>query len=141
MKRQNRNWLFFAREDLKAAKVLFGEKIYSYVCFHSQQCVEKSLKALIEKKLKKAPKIHHLLELAEICKKAGWDMDNFKSDFFYLDKFYTLTRYPFVPGVVNGKVPNGKDAAKAIEIARKIYRFCFSEVGEKSIGGVWRKKQ
>jgi len=32
-------------------------------------------------------------------------------------------------------------AAKAIEIARKIYRFCFSEVGEKSIGGVWRKKQ
>jgi HEPN domain-containing protein len=41
------NWLTFAEEDLHSAKILFRESIYNKVCFHSQQCVENSLKALL----------------------------------------------------------------------------------------------
>ncbi|MFH1318346.1 MAG: HEPN domain-containing protein, partial [Candidatus Omnitrophota bacterium] len=48
MKKQTKQWLIFADEDLRVAKIVFKEGIYNQVCFHSQQATEKSLKALIE---------------------------------------------------------------------------------------------
>jgi HEPN domain-containing protein len=42
-----KEWLAFAIIDLRAAEVLFNEAMYSQVCFHCQQCVEKSLKAAL----------------------------------------------------------------------------------------------
>lgn len=40
-------WLAFARQDAQIADLAMREGIFNQVCFHSQQCVEKSLKALI----------------------------------------------------------------------------------------------
>ena len=37
-------WLRLAQDDLASAKALIEEKIYSQVCFHSQQAAEKMLK-------------------------------------------------------------------------------------------------
>jgi len=47
MKDEVKNWLDFAYEDLRMAELALKEKIYNQVCFHSEQCVEKVLKAII----------------------------------------------------------------------------------------------
>jgi HEPN domain-containing protein len=38
-------WCAFAENDLETAEVLLREAIWNQVCFHSQQSVEKYLKA------------------------------------------------------------------------------------------------
>ena len=49
MKNGTKTWLEFAHRDLEAAKLLVGnEYLANVVLFHSQQCVEKCLKALLE---------------------------------------------------------------------------------------------
>ncbi|MCD6413931.1 MAG: HEPN domain-containing protein [Elusimicrobia bacterium] len=123
MKRRSDEWLNLAFEDLRAAKLLFREKIFSYACFHSQQCAEKALKALIEMK-GMVPKIHSIAELLKICRKLRLPLPEFDRSLVFLDKFYTLTRYPFVPGMVKGKNPNRSDSDAAIKISEKIYKFC-----------------
>jgi len=40
-------------------------ELYRQVCFHSQQCAEKGLKAVILEKGKKLTKVHDLLELSK----------------------------------------------------------------------------
>ena len=58
------NWLKFAEIDLRAAKVLLEEGgLATVVCFLSQQCVEKCLKALIEFKGINPFKSHDLIML------------------------------------------------------------------------------
>jgi len=42
------NWLMFAREDLRVAELAMQDRLYNQVCFHSQQCVEKSLKGSVD---------------------------------------------------------------------------------------------
>ncbi|MBC8497034.1 MAG: HEPN domain-containing protein [Anaerolineales bacterium] len=41
------DWLFFAQEDLRVVDLTFSAEIYHQVCFHSQQCCEKAIKACI----------------------------------------------------------------------------------------------
>jgi HEPN domain-containing protein len=49
MKKATKSWLDFAHRDLEAAKILVdNEYVSNVVLFHSQQCVEKCLKALLE---------------------------------------------------------------------------------------------
>ena len=123
MEERIKAWIKLADDDMKTAKLTFTEGIYNQTCFHSQQCVEKCLKSLIEIK-QPVPKIHRLPELMEYCKNICNDVEKFRNGLNYLDKFYTLTRYPFIPGMIKGKMPTKKDAVKSIKIAEKIYRFC-----------------
>jgi HEPN domain-containing protein len=49
MKKATEAWLDFAHRDLEAAKLLVDhEYVSNAVLFHSQQCLEKCLKALLE---------------------------------------------------------------------------------------------
>ena len=49
MKKTTRAWVDFAHRDLEAARLLAdNEYVSNAVLFHSQQCVEKCLKALLE---------------------------------------------------------------------------------------------
>lgn len=41
-------WLEFAKEDLRTAELIVREGLFNQVCFHSQQCAEKALKAYVE---------------------------------------------------------------------------------------------
>ena len=43
--RDSDRWLAFAKDDLRIAELAMSEGIYNQVCFHSEQCVEKVLKA------------------------------------------------------------------------------------------------
>ena len=41
--------------------------VYDAVCFHSQQCAEKYLKAILQENEREIPKIHNLIELLKLC--------------------------------------------------------------------------
>lgn len=122
MNKRIREWINFADEDLRSANVLLKEGIFNQGCFHSQQCVEKSLKALIESK-EKVPKIHKLGDLVEFCLRLGFPIENYRTDFEFLDKFYTSTQYPFIVGMLPGGLPTREDAEKSLHTANKIYDF------------------
>ena len=62
MKKQAEQWLHFAYVDLRSAKKLGEEKYLTQAAaFHIHQCVEKSIKAILEQRNQKTPKIHNLV--------------------------------------------------------------------------------
>jgi len=119
MKKRVNEWLNLASEDLQVAELCFKEEIYNQACFHAQQCVEKSLKAVIEND-RKVPKLHRLIDLLEIVSEINNQLSEDREDFEFLDKFYTSTRYPFIVGMLPGGAPTKSDASKAIELAKEI---------------------
>ena len=51
VKRITRDWLLSAEMDLRSIERMLDEEFLAPVaCFHAQQCVEKSLKAILEEK-------------------------------------------------------------------------------------------
>jgi len=130
MKERVRCWLEFAEEDLRTAQLTLSEEIFNQACFHSQQVVEKSLKALIENRTR-VPKVHRLTELLAICWKLGVSVKVWQEEFEFLDKFYTLTRYPFLTGTLPSGMPDKSDTEKAVDIAQRF----FSEVKSLLHGG------
>ena len=120
-------WLRLAREDHKTAEALFKEEIWSHVCFHAQQAVEKGLKALIESR-KEVPKIHDLLELANEAGQCGFDVVQFRSYLSYLNQFYTSTRYPFLTAVLPHGIPGPKEAQEALSKVADILDFVEAKI-------------
>jgi HEPN domain-containing protein len=63
-------WVIKADEDYHAAlalRRLRNHPMHNAVCFHAQQCVEKYLKALLEKQKVIPPKTHSLPILLDQC--------------------------------------------------------------------------
>lgn len=123
----------FAEEDIRSAEILFGEEIYNQACFHSQQCVEKLLKACLLSHGKHFPKIHSLDELAEECIKAGeLSLLQYKSSIAILTLYYTVTRYPdALIGSLPDRLPNESDAKEAIDTAKSIYDLLVKKIDMK----------
>jgi len=57
-----KNWLELAKSDLLTANLILENKdiLSSISIYHSHQCVEKSLKAILIKNNEAIPKIHNL---------------------------------------------------------------------------------
>ncbi len=114
------DWLKFAADDLAAAEVLLKARITNLVLFHSQQCVEKSLKALIAFEGRQMPKTHMLGALINSI--SDMRFDEFAYGFELLDQIYMPSRYPdALPGALPEGLPNAQQAAEALDIARQIY--------------------
>lgn len=116
-------WLKAAKLDIENIGYIINvEHLTPIVAFHSQQAIEKTLKALIASKNIDIPKIHSLNRLFEICKEY---IQNTKLDTVsLLDSLYIESRYP---GDI-GLLPYGKPT---IEDAKEFYRFAndvFEEV-------------
>jgi HEPN domain-containing protein len=111
-----RNWLFRANEDIAVIENLSSTNIEFYtstICFHSQQAVEKFLKAFLIYHDIDFPKTHDLDFLLTECQKI--DNYSFGIDLKSLSDFGVSIRYPdyfYVPGV--------NETREYIEIAREI---------------------
>lgn len=117
-------WLFFVREDIKAAKVSLRSRLFSTTCFHAQQAAEKAIKAYLLSKTGKTPKIHHLNGLIRIKPTIRKEFLGLLEEIEFLDQFYVPTRYPDAfPGSLPEGLPNKNDAQKALEFAQEIVRF------------------
>lgn len=119
-----KNWLFFAEQDLKVAQISFKESLFTNVCFHSQQAVEKSLKALLLNKKRNLPKTHDLMFLFEKIITFEPQLSSFKRHCEFLNQFYLPTRYPdTLPGSLPQGLPNQEDSQEALKFAQEIFEF------------------
>ena len=121
-------WLVFAQEDAKTSQAAWKAKIYSAVCFHTQQQAEKLIKALIVCQTQKpAPKIHDLKTLTQKIKPPA--PKNILSAANYLSQFYLPTRYPdIIAGSLEQGLPNKNQAKKSLAAADKISKYILNKL-------------
>ncbi len=117
------SWLEFADEDIHMARLAHDDDIPNQACFHAQQCVEKTLKALLIRYQQDFPKTHDLKELYKMCVAANiLEVIPFRDEIKMLSLFYLPTRYPdALVGSLPDRLPTDKDAKLALEAAKKVY--------------------
>ncbi len=121
-----RDWIAYAEEDLGTAKLLLKAKkpFFSAVCFHSQQCSEKYLKALLILRDFDFPKTHDLVALDSMCNENGILTGFDQQKLADLTRHAVQTRYP-------GSQPTPEDAKEALAIAVEIRKFTRTYLGLK----------
>lgn len=114
-----KRWLIFAEDDLKMAKLALAEGIYNQVCFHAQQCAEKSLKVLSAEQGEVPPKTHKLIDLLLSIRNP--QIAALRRVLQLLDRFYMTTRYPdALPGTLLEGLPTEADAQSALQTAQQV---------------------
>jgi HEPN domain-containing protein len=123
MKRASGQWLESAEMDLGSIdQIILREDLTPMAAFHSQQCVEKCFKAVLEEHMQKVPREHSTLKLYGLVK----ELIPLKVDreiLTDLDDLYIESRYPGELGLL----PNGKPTR---EDAQRFYRFAQSLYGQ-----------
>jgi len=111
-------WVEYAEEDSIMAKSALGRRkpLTAASCFHSQQCAEKYLKAMLVARDVEFPKTHDLLILDTLCANAGMITGFTKEDLARLSGYAIHSRYP-------GRQPTPDEARDALAIAMTIRRF------------------
>ena len=121
MKLITEEWLKRARDDLDVAKeIIVREHLTNMVTFHSQQAVEKSLKAIVEEFEIGFVKIHNLERLIGIVKQR-LDLDVDLNFIKRLDEVYISMRYPSDLGLLPSGKPTIQDARELYEFAENLY--------------------
>lgn len=90
-------WVSKAEGDFATAgRELRARKFPNYdaVCFHSQQCAEKYLKAVLQANDKRIPKIHFLLELKAMLTTFDPSYEMLRADLETLEDYSVRYRYP-----------------------------------------------
>jgi len=116
MKKESKEWFKIAFEDLKAAKCLYKEGLYRMVCYHSQQVVEKGLKAILNEHQIDFKKTHNIIDLMNKVISFGYDVKLSDEDVVFLNSIYRV-RYPGDTGLLPYSEPDKDDANKALNIA------------------------
>lgn len=113
-------WLVFAWEDLRVAERIMEDEIFNQVCFHSQQCVEKTLKGALISRDISPPRSHSITDLLSLFP-SDWLAD-WRDDLTALDDYYIPTRYPdALPGSLPEGMPGHTEAKEALELAKAVY--------------------
>jgi|GEM_PF-97042 len=118
-------WLIKARNDLKTAenesKLSSEDMVTDAICFHSQQAVEKYLKAYLISKEIDFDKSHKLEYLLEICIEE--DNDFSQVDIGDLSFYAVEVRYPD-----DFYIPTEKEARESLEIAQQVKAFILKKL-------------
>lgn len=124
MKNRAEEWLRFAEIDLLSAERLAEEEYLSQAAaFHIHQCVEKSIKAILEYKQQKVPKIHNLVLLMETIRTLGLDLRIDEDILDEISQVYVESRYPADLGILPGGFPSIEIMKKFKEFAIEMYTF------------------
>jgi HEPN domain-containing protein len=112
MKEVTEEWLRAAADDLRVIdKIASDEYLTHMVAFHSQQCIEKSLKAVIEEYEIGSVRIHNLERLFEMVgERLKFDVDPVSVPM--LDKLYIDARYSGDMGLLPQGQPTLDQAAR-----------------------------
>ena len=108
-------WIKKAEEDYGVALTLRRPRRYAAhnaACFHAQQCVEKYLKAILEKRGIVIRKIHALPVLLEQCVEVYPLLIGMRPDMVRLSVYAVEFRYP-------GESATLEDARDAVSIMKK----------------------
>jgi HEPN domain-containing protein len=121
MKEPLKEWVELAREDCRQAKYLCEGGFYRGACFHSQQAVEKALKARLLEKGWELEKLHNIRRLLSICAELNIRLEWTDREVDFLDSIYR-GRYPAEQGLLPLNPPNEEDAKLAVGIAEGFLR-------------------
>ena len=122
MKRASEQWMESAEMDIgNIEQIIRREDLTPVAAFHSQQCVERCFKAVLEEHAKKVPKEHSTLKLYGLAKE--WipfevDMEILTD----LDGLYIESRYPGELGLLPNGKPTLADAQQFYAFAQSVYR-------------------
>ncbi|MEW6684737.1 MAG: HEPN domain-containing protein [Candidatus Edwardsbacteria bacterium] len=119
MKKETESWLKIAYEDFQAAENLMKIDLYRMVCYHSQQTVEKILKALLTEKEIEFERSHNIIDLKVAVMKVEYGVKISDEDAVFLNSIYR-SRYPSDAGLLPTGEPTKEDAEKALNIAQII---------------------
>lgn len=115
-----REWLTLADDDLRIAELAMKDTdpVCWAAAFHSQQAVEKSLKAFLAYYERHVEKTHDIEFLLGLCKRILPEIERFIEKGSVLTDYAVDSRYP-APRVE----VTPQQAKEAIEISRSIYEF------------------
>lgn len=121
MKEIAEQWLNAAQDDLFVLeRIAPDERLTHMAAFHAQQCIEKSLKAIIEEHALGHIRTHNLVRLFEIVRpRATFDVDVILIE--KMDKLYIDARYPGDLGLLPDGRPTMADAQQCCACARSIH--------------------
>ena len=127
MKKETRPWIRKAEGDLKVARRLVeeDESLHDAVCFHSQQCAEKYLKALLVEQGHSVPKIHNLRDLLVRLTLHYPTLAILRRALIRLNEYAVDTRYP-------GFFATKRHAASALRLAERVRVECRKLLGFRS---------
>lgn len=114
-------WLKAAKDDLDTIEELINkDHLTNIVAFHAQQCVEKSIKAMMEEYEIPFSKIHSLETLiGKLTNKIDFDIEN--DIVLKLDKLYLDARYPGDIGLLPDGKPGVEEAKSFLNFAKTFY--------------------
>jgi HEPN domain-containing protein len=115
-----RQWLDRARSDLRAAEVLLADQppLCEDAGFHSQQAVEKALKAFLVYHQVDSAWTHQISPLLQLCAEREDGFARFVATAVPLTEYAVRFCYPF-----SGSPPSLEQARAALETAREVYAF------------------
>ncbi len=121
MKHITDGWLKSAKSDLDTIEEILGnDQLTHVVAFHSQQCIEKAFKAIVEEFELTFIKTHDLITLKHTISSVY--NENIDDDLLsLLNKLYIDSRYPSDLGLLPNGKPDTDDAKRFYENAREIY--------------------
>ena len=128
LERTNR-WIKKAEKDLLSAKKLLEAGIYDYSLFHSEQAVEKYLKAVLTYYNIPFQRTHNILKLVRVC--SAIDKDYHKLKELNLSILFPLgieVRYPEAETEITEQ-----DAREAIDVAEKVRNFILRKLNIKNL--------
>lgn len=119
MKLETREWIKIAEEEVTSADLLFENEIYRMVCLHSQQAVEKILKALLTEYDIEFKRTHNIVDLLALLKAQGLTVNLNHEEAGFLNAIYR-SRYPSDAGLIPRGEPMKEDASKALALAKRV---------------------
>ena len=130
MKRQTEHWLDKAKDDLiLIEEIMDNEHLTNMVAFHSQQAIEKSIKAVLEEKENHVPRIHNIIALKE-------KVENYitlaidQEIFDQINELYIDSRYPMDMGLLPDGKPSKEIAGKFFNMATEIHKTIRNDLSE-----------
>ena len=96
MKKLTEEWIVKAEEDYLVAtrEIKAKPPAKEAVCFHSQQCIEKYMKAILQKNNVEFEKIHDLDVLLRQCIDFIPRLENYRDGLIKLSTYAVEARYP-----------------------------------------------
>lgn len=122
MRKDTEGWLKDAEEELASALILLEHDRYRGACYHSQQSVEKGLKALVIEKGEKPERVHDIVELLNRVKPHERKINLSIDDAVFLNSIYK-GRYPTEEGLLPRGEPTKADAERATTAAERFMKY------------------
>lgn len=119
MRKATAAWIRDAQDEFESASVLYEHEMYRSACYHSQQAVEKGLKAYIIEKGQKPERTHDIVELFNTVAQLGFDSRLSTEDAIYLNSIYK-GRYPTEDGLLPHGEPSKTDTERAVQAAKRL---------------------